>query len=206
MAEYVTLKKPDGTVIYPQSVIAQVADGSISGSQIDGTTVRKMEPIYEYVQQSNTTSTTTYDIPIDLTVYKYLEVSVQYYCGSGGSNWTLIQALDSSKNTITFRQCGIEASNTTTLSGINRDHSQIVATECQSGYPTSFDLRIHVGGDSNPIMVFARSFGGNNTWQVMQARSSSGASSIKYLRIPLVAPRKGAHITVWGAKGADMGY
>lgn len=32
MAEYVTLKKPDGTVIYPQSVIAQVADGSISGS------------------------------------------------------------------------------------------------------------------------------------------------------------------------------
>lgn len=38
MAEYVTLKKPDGTVIYPQSVIGQVADGSISGSQIDWTT------------------------------------------------------------------------------------------------------------------------------------------------------------------------
>lgn len=173
---------------------------------IDGTTVRKMEPIYKYVQQSNTSSTTTYEIPIDLTTYKYLEVSVQYYCGSGSSSWTLIQALDSSKNTITFRQCGIEASNTTTLSGINRDHSQIVATECQSGYPTSFDLRIHVGGDSNPIMVFARSFGGNNTWQVMQARSSSGASSIKYLRIPLTAPRAGGHIIIWGAKGTDMGY
>ena len=173
---------------------------------IDGVTVRKMEPIYKYVQQNNTSSTTTYDIPIDLTIYKYLEVSVQYYCGSGSSSWTLIQALDSSKNTINFRQCGIEASNSTTLSGINRDHSQIVATECQSGYPTSFDLRIHVGGDSNPIMVFSRSFGGNNTWQVMQSRSSSGASSIKYLRIPLVAPRAGAHITVWGAKGTDMGY
>ena len=38
MAEYVTLKKPDGTVIYPQSVIAQVADGSINGSQIDWAT------------------------------------------------------------------------------------------------------------------------------------------------------------------------
>ena len=35
MAEYVTLKKPDGTIIYPQSVIAQVADGSITSNQID---------------------------------------------------------------------------------------------------------------------------------------------------------------------------
>lgn len=38
MAEYVTLKKPDGTIIYPQSVIAQVADGSISSDQIDFST------------------------------------------------------------------------------------------------------------------------------------------------------------------------
>ena len=34
MAEYVTLKKPDGTIIYPQSVIAQVADGSITTDMV----------------------------------------------------------------------------------------------------------------------------------------------------------------------------
>lgn len=39
MAEYVTLKKADGTIIYPQSVIAQVADGSITSSQIDWSTM-----------------------------------------------------------------------------------------------------------------------------------------------------------------------
>lgn len=39
MAEYVTLKKPDGTVIYPQSVIAQVADGSITTDMIDWSTL-----------------------------------------------------------------------------------------------------------------------------------------------------------------------
>lgn len=44
MAEYVTLKKPDGTVIYPQSVIAQVADGSIQSSQIDWSTIN----LYNY--------------------------------------------------------------------------------------------------------------------------------------------------------------
>lgn len=44
MAEYVTLKKPDGTVIYPQSVIAQVADGSVTSSQIDWSTIN----LYNY--------------------------------------------------------------------------------------------------------------------------------------------------------------
>lgn len=77
MAEYVTLKKPDGTVIYPQSVIAQVADGSISGSQIDWNTCNVI------IDSSPTASTffggsysKTFTVPED----GYYEISTPFSC------------------------------------------------------------------------------------------------------------------------------
>lgn len=51
MAEYVTLKKADGTVIYPQSVIGQVADGSITADKLDWTSYLNF-----YKNASNNTS------------------------------------------------------------------------------------------------------------------------------------------------------
>ena len=77
MAEYVTLKKADGTVIYPQSVIAQVAEGSISGSQIDWSTCNVI------IDSSPTASTffggsysKTFTVPED----GYYEISTPFSC------------------------------------------------------------------------------------------------------------------------------
>lgn len=182
---------------------------AVTAAKIDGTSVRKMEVLYHYVQASNSSVTTNYDVPVDFTTYKYLELSVVFSTsGSSGTDWTYIQPLTSSKGTVQCRQCGIEAQNTTTITGINRVHTQLIAARYSSGNPSGYEVRFHVGADANSCIAFARGFGGDEGWQVLNVKVGIdvGIGAVKYLRVPLVTPRAGAHITLWGVKGADMGY
>ena len=186
-----------------------IANGAITAGKIDGTSVRKMEVLYNYVQASDSSATTNYDVPVDFNTYKYLELSVDYSTsGSSGTAWSPIRPLTSSKGSVQCRQCGIEAQNTTTLSGINRNNDEIIAARYQSGNPTGYEVRFHVGAGANSCIAFARGFGGDNGWQILNVKVGTdvGIGAVKYLRVPLVTPRAGAHITLWGVKGTDMGY
>lgn len=85
MAEYVTLKKPDGTVIYPQSVIAQVADGSITSDLLNISNISNYVSTDTVVPTSwtNKSSVTV----VDAGTY-FIAATVRFQCNELSSNMT----------------------------------------------------------------------------------------------------------------------
>ena len=80
MAEYVTLKKNDGTIIYPQ-----VADGSISSSKLEQS-VDAGTVVFSYTQDADATSDQTVVVPLDFSTYRKFTVDIAYGVGSSASS------------------------------------------------------------------------------------------------------------------------
>lgn len=205
-----TIKLGDSAVtaikLAPNSVTTgKITDKAITYDKIDGSTVKNMELIYSYAQDTTSSVVENIDIPIDLTIYKYLQLNVFYEASTGSADWNIISVLNSSKTVLTCRQCGIEASDTTTLSGINRDTTQLIAAGTSAGTSTSFDILIQCGNNINYPIAFCRGFGGTQRWQDFKVRILTNPSNVKYIRVPLYYARDGGRILLWGIKGEDMG-
>lgn len=183
----------------------KIADKAVTYDKIDGSTVKNLELIYSYVQGTTSSSVQNIDIPVDLTIYKYLQLNVFYEASSGSETWAIITALDSTKTALTCRQCGIEAADTTTLSGINRDTAQLIAAGTSANNSTSFDVLIQCGNNVNYPIAFCRSFGGTQRWQDFRVRIMTNPSNVKYIEVPLYYAKDGGRILLWGIKGEDMG-
>lgn len=183
----------------------KIIDKAVTYDKIDGSTVKNLELIYSYVQGATSSSIEYIDIPVDLTIYKYLQLNVFYEAGSGSGAWDVISVLNSSKTAITCHQCGIEADNTTTLSGINRENTQLIAAGVSANNSTSYDVLIQCGNDINFPVAFCRSFGGTQRWQDFMVRIMTNPSNVKYIEVPLYYAKDGGRILLWGIKGEDMG-
>jgi hypothetical protein len=183
----------------------KIADKAVTYDKIDGSTVKNLELIYSYVQGATSSAIENIDIPVDLTVYKYLQLNVFYEAGSGSGAWDVISVLNSSKTAITCHQCGIEADNTTTLSGINRENTQLIAVGTSANNSTCFDVLIQCGNNINYPIAFCRSFGGTQRWQDFKVRIMTNPSNVKYIEVPLYYAKDGGRILLWGIKGEDMG-
>lgn len=183
----------------------KIADKAVTYDKIDGSTVKNLELIYSYVQDTTSSAVQDIDIPVDLTIYKYLQLSVFYEPSSGSETWAIIYALNSSKTAITCRQCGIEAANTTTLGGINRDTEQLIAAGVSASNSTSYDVLIQCGNDINFPVAFCKGFGGTQRWQDFMVRILANPSRVKYIRVPLYYAKDGGRVLLWGIKGEDMG-
>lgn len=183
----------------------KITDKAVTYDKINGSTVKNMELIYSYAQDTTSSAVQDIDIPIDLTTYKYLQLNVFYEASSGSETWNVVYALDSSKTALTCRQCGIEADNTTTLSGINRDITQLIAAGTSASNSTCFDILIQCGNNINYPIAFCRGFGGTQRWQDFKVRIKTNPSNVKYIRVPLYYAKDGGRILLWGIKGEDMG-
>lgn len=183
----------------------KIANKAVTYDKINGSTVKNMELIYSYVQKTTSSEVQNIDIPIDLTVYKYLQLNVFYEANLSTEDATSIFVLNSSKGLISCHLCGIQAVNTTTLSGINSDMPYLTAGGTAKDLCTGLDVVIQCGNNTNYPIAFCRSFGGNQTWQDVKARILNNPSKVKYLRVPLYYARDGGRILLWGIKGKDMG-
>lgn len=183
----------------------KIANKAITYDKINGSTVKNMKLIYSYVQETTSSAVQNIDIPIDLTTYKYLQLNVFYEANLSTEDATTIFVLNSSKGIISCHLCGIQAVNTTTLSGINSDMPYLIAGGTAKDLCTGLDVIIQCGNNTNYPIAFCRSFGGNQTWQDVKARILNNPSKVKYLRIPLYYARDGGRILLWGIKGEDMG-
>lgn len=184
----------------------KIADKAVTYGKIDGSTTQNLELLYNYVQASDASSTINIDIPIDLTTYKYLQLNVFYEPVSGTSAaWGIVSALDSSKVNIDCRQMGIEADNTATLTGINRQNPQLIAAGVYESSSTSYDVMIQCGNNTNYPIAFCRAFGGNNRYQIFTTRVLTSPTNFRYIRVPLYSPKSGSRIILWGMKGGDIG-
>lgn len=183
----------------------KIADKAVTYGKIDGSTTQNLELLYSYVQPSDASSTIDIDVPIDLTVYKYLQLNVFYEAAAGTSAaWGILYALDGSKGNINCRQCGIEADNTTSISGINRENPQLIAAGVNSASSTSYDVMIQCGNDINFPIAFCRGFGGNQRFQVFSTRILTNPPNFRYIRVPLYNPTAGSRIILWGMKRGDI--
>ena len=196
-----------GFVLKDGSIVtSKIADNAVTYGKIDGSTTQNLELLYNYVQASDASSTINIDIPIDLTTYKYLQLNVFYEPVSGTSAaWGIVSALDSSKVDIDCRQMGIEADNTATLSGINRQNPQLIAAGVYESSSTSYDVMIQCGNNTNYPIAFCRAFGGNNRYQIFTTRVFTSPTNFRYIRVPLYSPKSGSRIILWGMKGGDIG-
>lgn len=183
----------------------KIANKAVTYDKINGSTVKNLELIYSYVQETTSSAIENIDVPVDLTTYKYVQLNVFYEASIGSGDWNVISALDSSKAALTCHQCGIEADNTTTLSGINRENTQLIAVGTSANNSTSFDVLIQCGNNINFPIAFCRSFGGIQRWQDFKVRIMTNPSNVKYIRIPLYYAKDGGRILLWGIKGEDMG-
>lgn len=183
----------------------KIANKAVTYDKINGSTVKNMKLIYSYVQKTTSSEVQNIDIPIDLTVYKYLQLNVFYEANSNTENEAAIFVLNSSKGLISCHQCGIQAVNTTTLSGINSDIPYLIAAGTDKDLCTGFDVIIQCGNNTNYPIAFCRGFGGNQTWQDVKARVLTNPHKVKYIRVPLYYARDGGRILLWGIKGEDMG-
>ena len=183
----------------------KIADKAVTYDKINGSTVKNMELIYSYAQDTTSSAVQDIDIPVDLTIYKYLQLSVFYEPSSGSETWAIIYVLDSTKTALTCRQCGIEAVDTTTLSGINRDTAQLIGAGASTNNSTSYDVLIQCGNDINFPVAFCKGFGGTQRWQDFRVRILANPSRVKYIRVPLYYAKDGGRILLWGIKGEDMG-
>lgn len=185
----------------------KIADKAVTYGKIDGSTTRNMELVFSYVRETTGTSVINIDVPIDLETYKYLELNIFFEASSSASaNWGILSPLDGSKANITCRQCGIEADNTTTISGINREDTQLLAAGIAPAQSTAYDLTIQCGNTINWPIVFGRGFGGAQRWQVFSTRVGTTPSNFKYIRVPLHYPVEGGRILLWGMRRGDIGY
>lgn len=183
----------------------KIIDKAVTYDKIDGSTVKNLELIYSYAQDTTSSVVENIDIPVDLTIYKYLQLNVFYEASSGSETWGIITALDSTKTALTCRQCGIEAADTTTLSGINRENTQLIAAGTSAGNSTCFDILIQCGNNINYPIAFCRGFGGTQRWQDFRVRIKTNPRNVKYIRVPLYYAKDGGRILLWGIKGEDMG-
>ena len=183
----------------------KIANKAVTYDKINGSTVKNMELIYSYVQETTSSAVQNIDIPIDLTIYKYLQLNVFYEANSSTEDATAIFVLNSSKGLISCHLCGIHASNTTTLTGINDDIPYLVAAGTAKDFSTGLDVIIQCGNNTNYPIAFCKGFGGNQTWQDMKARILTNPPNIKYIRVPLYYAKYGGRILLWGIKGEDMG-
>lgn len=183
----------------------KIANKAVTYDKINGSTVKNMELIYSYVQKTTSSAVQNIDIPIDLTTYKYLQLNVFYEANSSTEDATAIFVLNSSKSFINCHLCGIHASNTTTLTGINDDIPYLVAAGTAKDLCTGFDVIIQCGNNINYPIAFCRGYGGTQVWQDVNARILNNPSKVKYLRVPLYYARDGGRILLWGIKGEDMG-
>lgn len=183
----------------------KIIDKAVTYDKIDGSTVKNLELIYSYAQDTVSSAIENIDIPVDLTIYKYLQLNVFYEASSGSETWGIITALNSTKTALTCRQCGIEAIDTTTLSGINRDTAQLIAAGTSANNSTSYDVLIQCGNNVNYPIAFCRSLGGTQRWQDFRVRILANPRNVKYIRVPLYYPKDGGRILLWGIKGEDMG-
>lgn len=204
MAEYVTLKKPDGTVIYPQSVIAQVADGSVASSQLDWSTM-PFELVYDATIAANSSSSATIDVPIDLVTYRKLTIDFTYEAGNGPSSWATSKALDGSKNILSTNQTGREVEGSS-FANINRNGDQIIAGG--NGIDTITHLSIELARarvDNYPAFI-ADGYGmtGNSTANVksqkFSGRVQAQAQNVKYIRFTVPYAKVGGHVIVYGIR------
>ena len=183
----------------------KIANKAVTYDKINGSTVKNMKLIYSYVQETTSSAVQNIDIPIDLTTYKYLQLNVFYEANSGSEAGSAIYILNSSKSYINCHLCGIQASNTTTLTGINSDIPYLVAAGTTKDFSTGFDILIQCGNNINCPIAFCRGFGGNQTWQDVKARILNNPPNIKYIRVSLYYAKEGGRILLWGIKGEDMG-
>lgn len=183
----------------------KIANKAVTYDKINGSTVKNMKLIYSYVQETTSSAVQNIDIPIDLTTYKYLQLNVFYEANSSTEDATAIFALNSSKSFINCHLCGIQAANTTTLSGINSDMPYLVAGGTAKDLCTGIDVIIQCGNNTNYPIAFCRAFGGAQVWQDVKARILNNPPNVKYLRVPLYYARDGGRILLWGIKGEDMG-
>lgn len=184
----------------------KIADKAVTYSKIDGSTTQNLELLYSYVQPSDASSTIDIDVPIDLTTYKYLQLNVFYEpVGGTSAAWGILYPLDASKRNINCRQCGIEADNTTTISGINRENAQLIAAGVNGGASTSYDVMIQCGNNINYPIAFCRGFGGIQRFQIFSSRILTNPTNFRYIRVPLYSPTAGSRIVLWGMKGNDIG-
>lgn len=204
MAEYVTLKKPDGTVIYPQSVIAQVADGSITSSQLDWSTM-PFELVSDTTIAANSSSSATIDIPIDLVTYRKLAIDFTYEASSGSSSWGTVKALDGLKNVANGHQVGIEYG--PDASTINRNGDQIIAYGCGSNAISHASIELSRAAINNYPAYVADGYGGmtGTSASDVKAQKISGrvlwpAQDIKYIRFMVPYAKAGGHVIVYGIR------
>lgn len=183
----------------------KIANKAVTYDKINGSTVKNMELIYSYVQKTTSSAVQNIDIPINLTVYKYLQLNVFYEANSSTENANAIYVLNSSKGLISCHQCGIQAVNTTTISGVNSDIPYLIAAGIAKDFSTGFDILIQCGNNINYPIAFCKGFGGNQTWQDIKARILTSPPNVKYIRVPLYYAKDGGRILLWGIKGKDMG-
>lgn len=204
MAEYVTLKKPDGTIIYPQSVIAQVADGSVTSSQLDWSTM-PFELVYDTTIGANSSSSATIDVPIDLVTYRKLTIDFTYEASSGSSSWGTVKALDGSKYAINSYQIGTEyGPNATT---INRNGDQVVAYGVCGNGISHVSIELSRADIGNFPAYVADGYGGaagtstsDTKVQKFSGRVLNEARYVKYFRFAIPYAKAGGHIIVYGIR------
>lgn len=204
MAEYVTLKKADGTVIYPQSVIGQVADGSITADKLDWSTM-PFELVSDTVIGANSSSSATIDIPIDLITYRKLTIDFAYEANSGSSDWGKVKALNSSKDALNTHQVGTEYG--PNASAMNRNGDQIIAYGRGGNAISHASIELSRAGADNYPAYVADGYGGMTGTstsdvkaQKFSGRIQSQAQYVKYIRFEIPYAKAGGHIIVYGIR------
>lgn len=209
MAKAVTLQDDAGNNIYPITDISlvggtiptnKISNDSVTASKINTNSVSVLERIYYYEQKETSKSNVDVMVPIDFETYREIHISF-FYETTATVGWCPIYAKDANNNTIGTHQQGIEASNTATISGINRDGSEVIAFGAGGSACSGGEITLMCGNEVNFPFFNAKAYGGSdNRFQNFSGRIKCNPLVLKRILIRFVSPQNGGWVDARGIK------